>query len=80
MSDRRYLFQSSLAATAGESSFVVGDIVFARRKRSLPGNGDGGVGSGGDRWEEAVLEKNWQCAEVLRVKHAGTTRAVYTLR
>ena len=57
--------------------FSPGEAVLARRTRDRRDGRSSGVVDG---WENAALEEQWYRAEVVKIKHAGTKRAAYTLR
>ncbi|CAM9118714.1 unnamed protein product [Sphacelaria rigidula] len=58
-------------------TFSQGESVVARRTR---GQGDGRGSGKVKAWENAIFQEGWYRAEVVKVKHAGTKRAAYTLR
>ena len=65
--------QTATANNEERVAFVPGDSVLARR-RARRGE------SGGETWGEAELLDGWYPAEVVKVRKAGTDRALYNVR
>lgn len=62
-----------LKASTNGMSFVSGDDVFARRRARREGKDK-------KTWGEAPLIDGWHPAKVVKVRHAGTERALYNVR
>ena len=65
--------QTATANNEERVAFVPGDSVLARRRARRGG-------SGGETWGEAELLDGWHPAEVVKVRKAGTDRALYNVR